>query len=220
MNLHRSIFRTVFIVGLALCASVAYAEQGESGKTNNAGKASQKKLPRSAFSRIIWTDLMPQDDLAALLNPPDYLADIQDGSAQDQLGGEFGVEGGSDAGEGLGFSPENDPYQNALHSTRVIEKMDGQAIQLPGFVVPIDFDDDQVITQFFLVPYFGACIHQPPPPPNQIIYVNYPKGVRVNALYDPFWVSGVLNTSIVENGIATSAYTLDMHYFEPYTEDE
>lgn len=164
----------------------------------------RKALPESAFSRVSWTDLMPEDDLAALLSPPDYLSDIQDGSTQDQVGSQFGAE--------------SDPYQQALVSTRVIGEMDGKPIRIPGFIVPLEFDDDQTITQFFLVPYFGACIHEPPPPPNQIIFVNYPKGLKLNALYDPFWVSGVLETSIVENGVATSAYSMEMYYYEEYKE--
>lgn len=197
------------LVSALILSAFSYADSANAKSQNAVKKA--KKMDRDAYSRILWTDLMPEDDFAALMNPPDYLSEIQDGSAQDQVGGELD--------EGLGISTANDPYQQALVSTRVIEAMDGEAVKVPGFVVPVDFDDDQTITKFFLVPYFGACIHEPPPPPNQIIYVDYPKGIRVNALYDAFWVSGVIKTSIVENGIATSAYTMDMHYFDKYGED-
>ena len=170
-------------------------------QTEGAGK---KAVP-SEFTRVLWTDLIPQDDLEALLSPPDYLSSIVDGSPQDQIGA---VAGNSD-----------DRYQQALVSTRVVESMDGEAIKIPGFVVPIEFDDDQIITQFFLVPYFGACIHEPPPPPNQIIFVDYPKGLTLTALYDPFWISGVLKTSVIDNGLATAAYTMDMYRYEAYTEE-
>lgn len=167
-------------------------------------KAPNKTQAPSEFNRVLWTDLIPEDDLAALLNPPDYLADIMDGSPQDEIGSSLGTG--------------NDRYQQALVSTRVVDAMDGEAVKIPGFVVPIEFDDDQIITQFFLVPYFGACIHEPPPPPNQIIFVDFPKGLKLNALYDPFWISGVLKTSIIDNGLATAAYTMEMYHYEAYTD--
>ena len=96
--------------------------------------------------------------------------------------------------------------------------MNNQAIKIPGFIVPLEFNQDQSVTQFFLVPFFGACIHQPPPPPNQIIFVNYPQGLALNSLYDPFWISGLLRTSLVEHEMAVAAYSLQMTSFEPYTE--
>ena len=96
------------------------------------------------------------------------------------------------------------------------EEMDGKKVKIPGFIVPLEFDDNQVVTKFFLVPFFGACIHVPPPPPNQIIYVDAPNGVELTALYDPFWISGTLNTTIVENDVATSAYAMTMDKIENY----
>ncbi len=96
--------------------------------------------------------------------------------------------------------------------------MDGQAIRIPDFIVPLEFNDKQTITQFYLVPFFGACIHLPPPPPNQIIFVNYPEGLMLNTLYDPFWISGILKTSLIENEMASAAYSMQMQSFEVYTE--
>lgn len=95
--------------------------------------------------------------------------------------------------------------------------MDGKAIRIPGFIVPLEFSDNQVITEFFIVPFFGACIHVPPPPPNQIIHVKYPKGFKFETLYNPFWLSGVLKTTLVENAVATAAYGLEVHLIEDYT---
>ena len=159
------------------------------------------------YKTIEWTDLIPKGDLDALLNPPKYITDIEDGSLEDQISNQM-TNKIADA--------NSDAYQQALSSTRVLEEMDGKFLRIPGFIVPLDFDDNQTITEFFLVPFFGACIHVPPPPPNQIIYVKYPKGVKVDALYDPFWISGILHTSLVENDTATSAYTMTMHAFEKY----
>ena len=92
-----------------------------------------------------------------------------------------------------------DSYQLALVSTRIKPEMDGRAVRIPGFIVPLEFDGEQIITEFFLVPYFGACLHMPPPAPNQIIHVNYEKGLELEALYDPFWITGILSASLVKN---------------------
>ena len=175
----------------------------------HAASTDSKKLPKSAFKSIEWTDLIPEAELAILSKPPSYIDEIEDGSLEDKISGQ--IQNALDIAT-------DDPYQQALVSTNVIPEMNGKAVRIPGFVVPIEFDDDQVITQFFLVPFFGACIHYPPPPPNQIILVNYPKGLKFDVLYNPFWISGVLNTSITQNDLATSAYTMNMQYVEDYRE--
>ena len=166
-------------------------------------------LPASAFKTVEWVDLMPKEDLDILLNPPSYVTDVEDGSFEDQITNQI---------QNTLAAAGDDRYQQALPSTRIISEMEGQAIRIPGFIVPLEFDDEQTITQFFLVPFFGACIHLPPPPPNQIIFVNYPKGLKLHALYDPFWISGILKTTLVENETATAAYSLQMQSYEPYTE--
>lgn len=165
------------------------------------------------FTTIEWIDLIPEDDLDALLNPPEYIDSIEEGSGDDSISGQLD--------NNLPVFPDTEQagrYQQALSSARVISEMDGKAIRIPGFVVPIGFGEDASITQFFLVPYFGACIHLPPPPPNQIIYVNYPQGFKPEAIYDPFWISGVIEVKSNGNDKATAAYTMTMHALEPYTE--
>ena len=162
------------------------------------------------FRTVEWIDLMPQDDLEALTNPPDYINNVEDGSEEDQISSQL---------RNTLAAAGDDRYQQALVSTNVIEQMSGQAIRIPGFIVPLAFDDEQIITQFFLVPFFGACIHVPPPPPNQIIFVDYPKGFKLEALYDPFWISGIVKTTLTENDIATSAYSIEVHNIEPYQEE-
>lgn len=168
------------------------------------------KIPEPVFKTIEWTDLMPKDDLKAWLSPPSYVTDVDDGSFEDQISNQLlnSLEAASD-----------DRYQQALVSSRVVPEMDGQSIRIPGFIVPLEFNDEQTITQFFLVPFFGACIHVPPPPPNQIIFVDYPQGIKQEELYDPFWISGILKTSLINNEIATAAYTMQLQSFELYSEE-
>ena len=160
------------------------------------------------FETIEWPDLMPPEVLAILLNPPEYIAEIEDGSAEDQISSQM---------KSAVNQSEEDAYQQALVSTDVNENLDGAMIRIPGFVVPLEFDEEQTISQFFLVPYFGACLHMPPPTPNQIILVNAPKGIQMSALYDPFWIEGQLSTSFQENDMATSAYAMRLQRIEPYS---
>ena len=167
----------------------------------------QAKSGKLSYKTLEWTDLIPEDDLDALLNPPSYVTDVEDGSLEDQISNQV---------QNALAAAYDDRYQQALTSTQVIPELNGQAIRIPGFVVPLEFDDDQTITQFFLVPYFGACIHVPPPPPNQIIFVDYDKGLKLNALYDPFWISGILKTELINNDVATATYSLQMQSYEPY----
>jgi hypothetical protein len=155
--------------------------------------------------------MIPEMDLEALRNPPQSLIDIEDGSEEDQLDQRLG---------NANVAPAESAFQQALVSTNTVDTLQGKAIKIPGFIVPLEFSDDQTITEFFLVPYFGACIHLPPPPPNQIIYISHPEGIQVEALYDPFWVYGVLDAGITENSTATSAYRISMHHFEAYYESD
>lgn len=89
----------------------------------------------------------------------------------------------------------------------VVKALDGKSVSLPGFVVPLE-GDSEVITEFLLVPYFGACIHVPPPPPNQIVHVTIKGGVPIDSLYDAIVVTGVISTQTWSGEIAQVGYTM------------
>ena len=162
-----------------------------------------------SFKTVEWLDLMPKKNLDALLNPPDYIHQMEEGASEDEILTE------------LRNMPKeiSDPYQQALVSTEVIKEMDGKRIRIPGFIVPLEFGENKKVTQFFLVPYFGACIHVPPPPPNQIIFVTSKKGLAIKELYDPLWISGIISTSRIENDVALAAYKMEMEFSEIYEEE-
>ena len=161
------------------------------------------------YEEIDWVALMPEDDLSALLNRPEFLNDIADGSAADSVD-DF-------ASKQLEYE-QAQRYQQALVSTRVIEAFDGKAIRIPGFIVPLEQNDEQKATAFFVVPYFGACLHMPPPPPNQILYVEYKEGIAVENLYDPYWFEGTVKIDNHESALGTSAYSLVLDSFALYEE--
>jgi hypothetical protein len=72
-------------------------------------------------------------------------------------------------------------------------ELDGRAVRIPGYVLPLEFDGAKV-TEFLLVPYVGACIHAPVPPANQIVVVKASAAFDSAGLYAPVWIEGVLRT--------------------------
>lgn len=107
----------------------------------------------------------------------------------------------------------------ALQSAPVVAELGGKMIKLPGFVVPLEGDGEMVFS-FFLVPYFGACIHVPPPPSNQMVYVEYEPGIKVSNLYDAISVTGQLKISTTAHEMGTAGYALDAFVIEPYIVEE
>lgn len=99
----------------------------------------------------------------------------------------------------------------------VNKKLDNQDLRIPGFVVPLEGDAKKV-TAFLLVPYFGACIHVPPPPTNQVIYVSYPKGAPVDDLWDAIWVKGKMRTISSSHEMATASYSMEATDVSVYEE--
>ncbi len=102
-------------------------------------------------------------------------------------------------------------------SLAVNRKLGETKVKIPGFVVPLVVNDNGMVSEFFLVPYFGACIHVPPPPPNQIVYVKLTGGgVRLKSAEDAYWVTGTLHTEMNGTSLAKAAYTLDASRMELY----
>lgn len=207
-----AVFSRVLLFTAALAGGCAEPEQSVDRSPKAAATPPQK--PEAEASEVIyrdvaWEDLIPKEDLDALLNPPDYLDTIDEGSAGDQIPGELANS------EKTG---KESRYQQALSSTRIKPEYDRQQVRIPGFVVPLEFDEAQRITRFLLVPYFGACIHLPPPPPNQVIYADFPQGVKVEFLYDPFHVEGELRTLPTDTEQGAAAYRMEVGRIYPYEE--
>lgn len=116
------------------------------------------------------------------------------------------------------FDDESGPAAFQEGSTAVNKALDGKQIKLPGFVVPLSVDKNRMISDFLLVPYFGACIHVPPPPPNQIVYVAMSKPMLLDSMFDPVWVTGRLTTRQASTGMASASYSLSATVVEKYQE--
>jgi hypothetical protein len=93
--------------------------------------------------------------------------------------------------------------------------MNGQAVRIPGYVVPVE-SAKAGVKEFLLVPYFGACIHTPPPPSNQIIHVWSSAALKGLHTMDPVWVSGRLSAARSESDMGPSSYRLDASAVQLY----
>jgi hypothetical protein len=143
-----------------------------------------------------WDDLVPQD-----FRPDDLLAD-------------YDVESMSD----------DDPRAQELmakllamwNEAPVVEALDGQTVRLPGFVVPLEGDGRRV-EEFLLVPYYGACIHVPPPPANQTVHVlAQGRDVTIRGLFDTVWVTGIMRVERKSSQLAEAGYQIEAIEVTPY----
>lgn len=141
-----------------------------------------------------WLELMPEEDRLALEQMPEIEhAGIEADRAFDAPGG----------------LKQADDLPAVMYSRNTVAAMDGRQVLLGGYPVPLESDEKGRSTEFFLVPYPGACIHVPPPPPNQIVLVRYPAGVMIEDIYAPLWVDGRLQIEPVSNALADAVYALD-----------
>lgn len=95
------------------------------------------------------------------------------------------------------------------------EALNGQRVRIPGFIVPLEWGKDMA-TEFLMVPYFGACIHTPPPPANQIIHVFPDPPIPGLRNMDTVWVSGELTVERSSTTMGESTYRMKAMKVEPY----
>ncbi len=130
---------------------------------------------------LAWEQLIPQGGRRAASSPPTW---------------------------GIVQHGQLDPAPEAEGSgTAVVADYDGERVRIPGFIVPLAFEGDGVRT-FLLVPYVGACIHVPPPPPNQIIYVESRDAIQVRAAFEPVSVTGTLAATTHSTELAEVGYRI------------
>ena len=100
-------------------------------------------------------------------------------------------------------------------SSGVRSEWNGQIVRLPGFIVPIEYAGTAV-TAFILVPFAGACIHVPPPPANQLVFVTTPEPYESKGLYAPVHVTGMFGISAMSTQLAQVGYALSAENIEPF----
>ncbi|MHA6495173.1 DUF3299 domain-containing protein [Pseudomonas borbori] len=152
-------------------------------------------LSAAEARELAWSDMVPADAPPQIVEPAPMhdLSQLADALA----------ESGPAAAQQSPAAP-------------VVEALDGQAVKLPGYIVPLDVTDEGRVTEFLLVPYFGACIHVPPPPSNQIVHVTSELGVLLDALYQPFWVEGPLKVEQTSSELAEAGYQMQAEKIYAY----
>ena len=107
-------------------------------------------------------------------------------------------------------------YENGRASD-TLRKLDGKLVRVPGFVVPLD-DATEEGAEFLLVPYYGACVHTPPPPPNQMAFVQMSgrRSVRLS-LFDAIWMEGTLRIKNVDSPYGQVGFEIEGMAVKPYT---
>ena len=108
------------------------------------------------------------------------------------------------------------PTQKKDAPAPIVTELNGKTVRIGGYIVPLDFEKTK-ITEFLLVPFVGACIHVPPPPANQIIYVKSEKGIEVAGTFDPVTVTGKLTAAQTFTGLAETGYSIEAETVEPRT---
>lgn len=127
--------------------------------------------------------------------------------------------------------PEGDPAEDAvmekmqseLNAAPVNPALNGKKIKIPGFISPLEVDEAKgMVQEFLLVPYFGACIHVPPPPLNQTLLVKPAPGksIGMERMYEPVWVSGTITTEQVHTDLAEAGYQIKDASVTIYEEDD
>ena len=147
---------------------------------------------KNGFLQLTWDNLVaPGYDADSILSKYEPLIDE--------------IPHGSDAAIELYLKMEAE-FNNAPANDNFADKK----VSIPGFIAPLE-QIDGVIIEFLLVPYFGACIHMPPPPANQTIYVRVAAdyGINVEDAYNPIWVSGKLLIDKQSTDIGSASYQIN-----------
>lgn len=88
-------------------------------------------------------------------------------------------------------------------ATAVNPEVIDTSVRLPGYLLPLEMSGRKAV-EFLLVPYVGACIHTPPPAPNQVVYVVYPEGYEAEGLFSPVWITGSMQAETTNQMVGYS----------------
>ena len=190
----------VLLVLLGLLITPATAAQPEKSPKAASRSISSAKVDK-AYKKLSWDELVPKNWNPAKRFRKFNLATLSDADPR--------------AMEVLRIMKEE--WDNAPTDP----SLDGKKVKISGFVVPIE-EKERAVTEFLLVPYFGACIHVPPPPANQIIHVISAKPIKHLHAMDAVWVTGELKVARYARetlmGTGASGYQINSRVVTPYKE--
>ncbi|MCB8944790.1 MAG: DUF3299 domain-containing protein [Ardenticatenaceae bacterium] len=179
------------------------ADSGGGVETTAVTPTSKIELANSeigeGYLELNWNDLIPSD-----FQPEAIMVRYQERLSQFEDGDPEAMDVYMEMQEEFNNAPRNEALNNMF-------------IKLPGFIAPLEYVDGYV-TEFLLVPYFGACIHVPPPPVNQTVLVKVAEGygIRIEESFNPFWILGKLITEGTTTDLAEAGYYIEGAIVEPY----
>lgn len=141
-----------------------------------------------AIVDLAWTDLLPENEAASAI-PPSLRGVLE--HEQSDLAAQQPVSSG------------------------VRTDWNGQTVRMNGFIVPVDYSGTGV-SAFILVPYVGACVHVPPPPANQLVFVTTARPWESDGLFEPVTVTGMFGTASTSTQLADIGYALSADRIQPY----
>ncbi|XBQ15070.1 MAG: DUF3299 domain-containing protein [Oceanicaulis sp.] len=145
---------------------------------------------------VSWRDLIPDEDL-------ETIQALDEGRADPSMLGRF---------------LNQSPVEGQIGTFNVVEDLDGLVVRMPGYILPLNYAQRGEAREFLLLPYHGACIHSPAPPPNQVVYLRSPEPIRFDSLWEPVWVEGRIEIERVDTDLAASAYAMTARSVSPYRE--
>ena len=186
----------VTLLGWAGAQAAASAASSTTPAYKIGDKLQTKPAAKSSGARQIeWDDLMPADWDPMKGVQTLQLAALGDGDPR--------------------ASAALEKLKKAWDEAPVVPAMDKQHVVIAGFAVPLDAEGTSV-HEMLLVPYFGACIHTPPPPANQVIHVILPKPAKGVRMMDTVWITGTLHVATATTSLGPSGYQLDGESVAPY----
>lgn len=189
------------ILVLALLMSSACAREDEEQPEEPAGGqrsglflpalGAVPRAPADGLPEIDWLDLLPTDERERLLTGewPEFEIDHSGDGAMAQVG-----------------------------SSATVPAVEGLRMRIAGYVVPLEMEADGAMRSFFLVPYYGACLHMPPPPPNQILYAELDQPEQPPDLWEAVFLSGTLRIEHADTELADASYRVVDASLEPWAE--
>jgi len=201
----------------ALTACGQSAPTATNGETaQNTSTATNIIEDKSEATLLVWEDLMPVGEEALLAELySEFYEEMETKMRKQMTLADAAREENTAVTDIISEGSAQDTMEQ-IGTYNVVDSLNGIKIRLPGYIVPLDFSAKSEHGEFLLVPYFGACLHTPPPPPNQIIFVKANPAAKIPNINEPVWLEGTMKTGKFSSELGNSAYELSLSKLEPY----
>ncbi len=216
MTFIKSTMPCLFALCLSACQpTVETNGAAPTGQSQEISETKSAQAPSAEIEILAWKDLMPEGEDQRLEELYAEFYQEREQKYREQLTLSQAAKAGSDLISLIDEGSAQDTMEQ-IGTYNVVEDLDGLHVRLPGYVVPLDFNAASAYDEFLLVPYFGACLHTPPPPPNQIVFVKSAKAAKISDINEPVWIEGLMKTGKFGSDLGNSAYELTLSKLEPY----